>query len=152
MHKRFTFFIVSKQRLRQLAALTWYVGSFALLSKGESLLSEASVLRPGEMLPFYSGLFGILVGVIKAKYLFNESCKSNLQRIDNLSVPYIWSFFRPRFFIFLSIMVATGATLSRVAHGSYPWLIGVGIVDLSVGMALLVSSRLFWQKQAVSQR
>lgn len=107
-------------------------------------MREAIVLRPEEKWPLYAAFIGIIIGVIKATYLFNKSCKNNLERIDNLTDPYLWMFFRPRFFIFLSLMVATGATLSRLSHGNYPWLIGVGIIDLSVGIALLVSSRVFW--------
>lgn len=110
-------------------------------------MSEAYVLRPEEKWPLYSALLGIFIGVIKAIYLFNKSCKNNLERIDKLSDPNIGQFFQPRFFIFLTLMVITGATLSRLAHGSYPWLIGVGIVDLSVGVALLFSSQVFWRKK-----
>ncbi len=108
-------------------------------------MSEAYVLRPEEKWPLYSTLFAIFIGVIKAIYLFNKSCRKNLERIDKLSCPKIWQFFQPRFFLFLTLMVVTGATLSRLAHGNYPWLIGVGIVDLSVGVALLVSSQVFWR-------
>ena len=147
MFKRSSRYIVSRRTLRLLAALTWYIGSFALLSKAGSLLCEASVLRPEGKWPFYAAFLGIFIGVIKAVYLFNRSCRNNLERIDRLSAPYLWSFFRPRFFILLTLMVATGATLSRLSHGNYLWLIGVGIVDLSVGIALLVSSRIFWKKR-----
>jgi len=147
MLKRSSRFIVSRRTLRLLAALTWYIGSFALLSKGRSLLCEAFVLRPEVKWALYAAFLGVFIGGIKAIYLFNKSCRNNLERIDKLSDPYVWEFFRPRFFIFLTIMVATGATLSRLAHGNYSWLIGVGIIDLSVGMALLVSSRVFWKKR-----
>lgn len=108
---------------------------------------EAFVLRPEEKWPLYSAFIGIIIGGIKATYLFNKSCNKNLERIEKLSEPYLWQFFKPQFFVFLTIMVATGATLSRVAHGNYLWLIGVGIVDLSVGMALLISSKTFWIKR-----
>lgn len=147
MFKRSSRFIASRRTLRLLAALTWYIGSFALLSKGGRLLCEASVLRPEAKWPLYAAFLGIFIGVTKAIYLFNRSCRNNLQRIDKLPVPYIWGFFRPRFFILLTLMVTTGATLSRLSHGNYLWLIGVGIVDISVGMALFVSSRVFWKKR-----
>lgn len=147
MNNRSSRFNVSRRSLRLLAALTWYTGSVVLLAKGGSLMSEAYDLRPDEKWPIYSTFLAIVFGVIKATYLFNKSCRKNLERIDKLSYPQIWQFFEPRFFIFLTLMVVTGATLSRVAHGNYPWLIGVGIVDLSVGVALLVSSQLFWRRK-----
>ena len=138
--------IVSRRRLRQCAALTWYIGSLVLLWKGGCLLFEAHNLRPEESWIFYSVFLGISIGIIKATYLFNKSCRNNLERIGKLHNPYIWQFFRPKFFVFLTIMVVAGATLSRLAHGHYPLLIVVGVVDLSVGMALLTSSRVFWIK------
>jgi len=44
-------------------------------------------------------------------------------------------------------MILTGATLSRMAHGNYPFLIGVAIVDFSISVALLGSSYVFWRPQ-----
>lgn len=145
MNNKLSRLSVSRRSLRLLAALTWYIGGFILLVKGGSLLSEAYVLRPEAKWPLYSTLFAIFIGVIKAIYLFNKSCRKNLERIAKLSYPKIWQFFQPRFFLFLTLMVVTGATLSRLAHGNYPWLIGVGVVDLSVAVALLVSSQVFWR-------
>jgi hypothetical protein len=147
MNNRSLQFSVSEGILRLLAALTWYIGSILLLTKGGGLLSEAYTLRPEEKWPLYSTFLAIFIGVIKSIYIFNRSCRKNVERISKLSNPKIWQFFQPRFFIFLTLMVTTGASLSRVAHGHYPWLIGVGIVDLSVGVALLVSSHVFWRKK-----
>ena len=90
-------------------------------------------------------ILGLFMGLIKAKYLFNKSCKNNLDRIDSLNKPKIWQAFRPGFFLFLIIMIIAGATMSRMAHHNYAFLIGVATLDLSLATALLVSSYNFWK-------
>ena len=124
--------------------MTWYVGAVVLLYKAATLLLEALALVPGKIWPFLAAILGITIGSIKATYLFNRSCRKNLQRISALNTPYVWLFFRPVFFLFLTLMVITGTTLSRFAHGNYSLLIWVAIIDLSIGVALLMSSRVFW--------
>jgi hypothetical protein len=71
-----------------------------------------------------------------------------MARIDGLARPYPWQFFRPGFFVLLAIMISTGATLSRLAHGNSPFLISVAVLDLSIAVALLGSSFVFWQNLA----
>ena len=147
MNDKTSIFMSTRQRQRQLAALTWYVGSIVLIYKGGRLLLEAFSLMPDKSWPLYAVAMGVTVGIIKSCYIFNKSCRRNLQRINKLKKPYIWQFFRPTFFVFLFLMVILGATLSRLAQGNYSLLIWVAILDISIGTALLVSSRLFWHKK-----
>jgi hypothetical protein len=69
-------------------------------------------------------------------------------RIGVLDQPKIWHFFRPWFFVALIVMILAGATLSRLAHNNYVFLISVGILDLSIAVALLGSSYVFWKQKA----
>jgi hypothetical protein len=131
-----------------LAALVWYVGGIVLLSKGVSLLAEASLLHPGQNWPWFALVTGLVFGGLKARFLFGKSCGKNLARIAALNQPKIWQFFRPGFFVFLAMMILVGATLSRLAHDNYLFLIGVAILDLSIATALLGSSYIFWQQKA----
>lgn len=94
-------------------------------------------------------ILGLFMGLIKAKYLFNKSCKKNLARIDALNKPKFWQFFRPRFFLFLIMMIMAGATMSDLAHHNYSFLIGVATLDLSLATALLVSSYNFWKQKSL---
>ena len=142
--------VVSTHTLRILAALIWYVGSIILLIKGRSLLLEADALKPEEIWPRLAAVAGILFGSLKAKFLFNRSCQRNLDRIDALERPKVWQFFSPRFFVTLTVMISVGVTLSRLAHDNYLFLIGVGILDLSIGIALLGSSYVFWKQKAAA--
>jgi len=140
-------FVVSSRSLEVLAAIVWYGGGISLLLKGSSLLVEANALRPGQGWPWLAVVVGMLFGYLKARYLFSKSCQRNLNRIAALDRPRIWQFFRPGFFAALMIMIFIGVTLSRLAHNHYPFLIGVSILDLSIGIALLGSSYIFWQQR-----
>lgn len=144
-------FIVSHIVLKILAALVWYIGGFVLLFKGASLLLEAKVIAP-ELIWLWLVIAGaLLLGGAKARYLFSKSCRKNLTRIEALSEPKIWQFFRPGFFLALALMIATGATLSRMANGRYVPLLLVALLDLSIGIALLASSIVFWQSTPSTQ-
>ena len=137
----------STRTLKILAALLWYVGGIILVSKGSSLLIEANMLKPGQNWTWLAVVIGLFIGGLKAKYIFSKSCRKNLARIDLLSKPKVWLFFRPRFFLFLVIMIVLGATLSGMAHANYPFLISVAILDFSLATALLGSSYIFWEQR-----
>jgi hypothetical protein len=134
-----------------LAAILWYIGGFILVTKGGSLLIEAETLQPGKTWPWLAVAIGLFIGGLQAKYMFTKSCKKNLLRIDSLEEPKVWQFYRPGFFLALAIMIITGATLSRLAHGNYPFLISVGILDISLATALLGSSYVFWKLKAFAK-
>ena len=140
---------VSYRVLTIAAALVWYVGGIVLMIKGSSLLMEAEILQPDQHWPWTAAVIALLIGALKAKFLFAKSCRKNLTRIAALKQPKIWQFFRPVFFIFLLLMILTGAALSRLAHGDYPFLLGVAAVDITIAVALLGSSYVFWKGQGI---
>ena len=137
-------FDVSARTLKILAALVWYSGGIAMLLKGRSLLLEAAALRPGETWLWLAVGGGLLLGVVQARTLFLKSGRRNLRRIAALERPRAWQFFRPGFFGALAVMIAAGATMSRLAHGNYPFLLFVAGLDLAVAVSLLGSSTVFW--------
>ena len=138
-------FTVSHTILKFLAASIWYSGSFMLLRKGISLLLEAKAIHPDWLWPWLIVVGALLLGGVKARYLFNKSCRKNMVRIDALEHPQLWQIFRPGFFLMLALMIATGVMLSRLAHDRYLPLLFVALLDLSIGIALLASSIVFWQ-------
>ena len=139
---------VSARSLNILAALVWYIGGFVLVWKGGSLLAEAAALRPGLPWPWLALAAALLLGGLKARFLFSRSCHKNLTRIAALDQPRIWQFYKPGFFLFLALMVTAGATMSRLAHDNYSALLGVAILDLAIAVALLGSSYIYWQRKA----
>jgi len=145
-------FAVSGPILKVLAAAVWYVGGVMMLLKGGRLLVEAEALKPGAGWPWLAGVGGILIGLLKGKYLFSRNCRNNLVRIAALERPRVWQFFSPRFLVALAAMILTGSTLSRLAHGHYPWLIGVAALDFTIATALWWSSHVFWRHRTVVKR
>jgi len=113
--------------------------------KSWSLLVEALHLRSGAGMLLLAVVAGVGVGGLKGALLFRRSCCRNLTRIDGLERPMIWQFYRPWFFLFLVLMIAAGTTLSRMAHGNYPFLLGVAALDLTIATALLSSGVEFWK-------
>lgn len=139
---------VSRRTLNILAGVVWVVGGVVLLLKGGSLLLEASALKPAHSWPAFVIVLGLLLGGVKARFLFSRSCRKNLARIANLAKPKFWQFFKPSFFFFLALMILAGALSSRLAQGNYLLLCAVATLDLTIAVALLGSSYVFWQQKA----
>lgn len=140
--------IVSTRTLSILSAAFWYTGGIILLIKWGSLLVEVHSLKPEMYCIWIAIAVGSCIGVLKGKFIFSKCCQNNLVRIRSLAQPKVWQIFRPWFFVFLAAMITTGATLSRLAHGNYYFLIGVTILDFSIAIALLWSSNVFWKLKA----
>jgi len=141
----------SVRSLKLLAALVWYIGGAVLLLKGGSLRLEADQMRPDREWPWAAVVLGLFVGGLKARFLFRRSCEENLERIEALARPRLWQFYRPGFFLFLAVVIPAGVMLSWLAHGSYPFLIAVGLLDLSLAAALIGSSYVFWTGRNAKQ-
>jgi len=139
---------VSTRSLRILAALIWYVGGMVLLLKARSLLAEAKALQPDLIWPWLAAVAGVFLGGIKAKLVFRKACSRNLERIATLDRPRIWQFYSLKFLLALTVMILAGVTLSRLAHGNYPFLMGVAMLDFGIGIALVGSGHLYWRQGA----
>ena len=131
--------------LKRLAALVWYIGVVVLLIKSAGLFLKADGDGASSLLVILAILSGLVMGWIKAKYLFIKVCNRNLKRINDLKQPMLWQFYRIRFFVFLGLMISLGTYLSKLAQGDYLMLIALGVVELSIATALLVSSHCFWK-------
>ncbi len=137
----------SPQILKRLAALVWVIGFVVLFIKSGGLFIEAERTTPGQPLTWIAIVAGMVIGMVKAKYLFSKLCIKNLKRIDGLEQPKIWHFYRARFFIFLGTMISLGAYLSRLAQGDYYILVSLAGVEISVATALLGSCYCFWRER-----
>jgi uncharacterized membrane protein len=138
---------VSRRTLVVLAAITWFVGGFVLLAKGMTL---ALGLHSTAIAMIVASI-GVVLGLVKKKYLFNHFCERNLGRIAALETPRIWQFFRPGFFLALAAMILTGAILSRLALASDLARIFVVGLDIALAVALLGSGLLFFRRPAASR-
>ena len=139
-------FNTSTQTLKLLAALVWFSGAVVLFIKGFGMFFEAEQLNPGQLWTWLALSVGLILGSIKARYLFSRLCTKNLRRIERLSDPRLWHFYRVRFYVFLLVVSLSGLYVSQKAHGDYSMLIIMIIVDLSLATALLTSGNCFWKK------
>jgi len=141
---------VSHKTLKLLAALIWYLGPVILLNKGAELANEANLLEPQGWGRLFGWSAGIAVGLVKTRYIFLKSCRKNLARIDALTSPRLGQFYRVQFFIALASMIVLGAFLSRASQGNHTFLVAVATLDISIGTALLFSSKVFWEQGVFS--
>ena len=139
-------FYSSTRLLRLLASLVWYSGAIVLSFKSSRLLIEAYNISPNLLWIWLTVLGGLMIGAIKARYLFKRLCIKNLKRIDALKNPRLWQFYRTGFFFFLLAMIILGSFISQLAHGNYPMLITMATIEVSLATALLGSSSCFWKE------
>jgi hypothetical protein len=141
---------VSQRTLMITAAIIWYGGGISLLFKGGALIKNASASDAQSIWTYLAPILGIMIGLLKGRFLFSKSCEKNIKRIKALSNPRIWQCFRPGVLIFLAIIIPTGAWMSRAAAGNLTVLCLVGALDLSIASALLSSGIVFWKRKAFS--
>lgn len=139
---------ISARNLKRVAAAIWLSGAMVLTCKGSTLLLDAQALQAGHNWAWPAIVLGLAIGWLKVNFIFRNSCRNNLSRIMLLRAPRIWQAFRPGFLVFLAAMIVLGATLSRMAQGSYPSMMAMVVLDFSLATALLGSSHVFWQQQA----
>ena len=142
--------LVSRLTLIVIVACVWYGGGIALLFKGGSLVKDAYAIDSQSVWAYGAPLLGVIIGFVKARFIFNHACKKNIVRIRSLVNLRIWQCFRPGMLIFLAIIIPTGAWMSRAAAGNFGYLCGVAALDLSIATALLTSSLVFWKLKAFS--
>ena len=134
----------TKKTLLYLAAIVWYTGGFMLFLSGLELILQARELKAGGIWPWIFITLGIGLGVFQALYVFNVSCRKNLQRINKLENPRLWQFFRPGFFLALAVMITSGVLLDHFSQGHYFFMLIVAGVDFALTISLLGSSYIFW--------
>ena len=141
---------VSQRTLIITAAIIWYGGGIFLAVKGSALIKNAYLIDAHSIWTTMTPIVGIIIGLLKGRFLFSQSCKKNIKRINALTDPRVWQCYRPGMLIFLAIIIPTGAWMSRAAAGNYTFLCLVGALDLSLASALLSSSIVFWKLKAFS--
>jgi hypothetical protein len=137
---------VSQNTVLIIAAIVWHAGGIALLLKGSSLLKQAYEMNSEPIWTVIAALIGVVTGLAKSRFLFIRSCKKNIQRIKAIANPRVWQCFKPGLLIFLAVMIPTGAWMSKAVAGNYLFLCLVGALDLSLAVALLTSSLVFWNR------
>jgi len=141
---------VSQRTLIIIAAVIWYTGGFVLLVKGSVLINNAYLIDARSVWTTMAPILGIIIGLLKGRFLFSKSCRKNIKRIKALIDPRIWQCYRPGMLVFLAIVIPAGAWMSRAASGNFTFLCMVSALDISLACALFSSSIVFWKLKAFS--
>jgi hypothetical protein len=136
--------ITTKKSLKNISALFLISGGLILFIKGYFLLKEANQLNYDVEAISLVMASAFVIGLLKNKYLMLKFNIKNIERIENLKNPKIHQFFELKFFLYLVLMIISGALLSTLASGNYNALLIVGGIDLSLSTALLKSSTFFF--------
>lgn len=128
--------------------IVWYIGFIALSLKSYALFAEAYSIDNTVYKLIALLILGLLLSLLKTKYIFTKACRKNLARIEALDDPKIWQFYRVGFFLFLAGVISLGAWLSRMAVGDYNFLVSVGVVDMALALALFFSGFVFFGERA----
>ncbi len=136
-----------KRTLKLLAMIVWYIGFIALSLKSYALFAEAYSIDNTVYKLIALLILGLLLSLLKTKYIFTKACRKNLARIEALAEPKIWQFYRVGFFLFLAGVISLGAWLSRMAAGDYVFLVSVGVVDMALALALFFSGFVFFKER-----
>lgn len=137
----------SKSILKYIATFVWVLGGIILFLKSYSLLKQALKISSDYFAIIIVLIISFIVGLIKKKYIMSPFCIKNLYRIDGLDKPKIYEFYTLKFLFFLTLMILTGAFLSRISAGNYYALLSVGALDLALSTALLMSSVHFFKRE-----
>ncbi len=138
---------MTKNSLVNTAAFIWYCGGVVLVIKGFVMLKAAYNLDSAMLWTVITFLGGVLLGLIKAKFIFTHALKKNLKRIQNLSLPvYPWQCYRIGFFIFLAAMITLSKFMTSWSEGQYLYIQLIAALDFSIATALLSTGFIFWRK------
>lgn len=79
--------------LKILASLIWHSGFIVLFTKSAGLLLDAENINPNQLWTWLAVFSGLVIGAIKARYLYSRLCIKNLNRITALKQPNLWHFY-----------------------------------------------------------
>jgi hypothetical protein len=117
-----------------LAASIWTVVGTALLLRG------LAGLAPPER--WFLLVFGIVAGTLKSLLILDRAARKNIRRIQTCKEgSCLGGVYPPKMWGLILLMILAGRGLRAYA----PAMV-VGLVYLAIGWALLLSSRLIWQR------
>jgi hypothetical protein len=118
-----------------LAALIWSVVGFFLLTNGIVLISLKG--------HFWYAVVGLILGTVKTFFILDRVARKNVKRIEEFEDKVcIGSVYSWKTWILVAAMIVLGRFLrTTVLPGEV-----VGLIYTAVGWALMLASRLMWQK------
>lgn len=136
---------LNKKRLTIIAGGLWCIIGLVLIVRGLSLYQLAEMEQHAtEIAIAISGVISCLIGLIKGKFVLSKTAHRNKNRIYNLDNPVgLQDIFSKSFYFLIPMMIGLGVLLRSYNEylGGY---IVVAAIYCGIGMALIVSSRVYW--------
>ena len=142
---------MNKKKLIQIAGGVWiFVGVF-LIIRGIALYALAVSEQDATINEvFISVILGSIVGGVKGKFILAKTAKKNKARINGLKEPVkIGQTYAKSFYGFILGMMGLGFLL-RAMNESIGGYLVVGGIYCGIGMALMVSSLVYWNKDSAT--
>ena len=144
---------MNKKRLIKIAGGLWCVIGFFLVVRGIRLYQLAEIEQHATIFAItISGFIAGLIGLIKGKFVLSKTAHRNKNRIYKLDDPVKLKdiFSRPIYFLIPMMMTLGILLLSYNEYlGGY---IVVAAIYCGIGLALIVSSRVYWFAESEVQK
>jgi len=137
---------LGKQRLLQVAGLIWIIVGLFLIYRGSGLYNLAVVEQnTGKGALIISVILGVVIGIIKGKFVLSKTALRNRNRINQLVPPLsIHQIFSGAFYGLIAGMMVLGFLL-REFNAYLGGYVVVASIYCGIGMALIAASSVYWK-------
>ena len=137
---------MDKQRLLQVAGLIWIIVGLFLIYRGSGLYNLAVVEQnTGKGALIISVILGVVIGIIKGKFVLSKTALRNRNRINQLVPPLsIHQIFSGAFYGLIAGMMVLGFLL-REFNAYLGGYVVVASIYCGIGMALIAASSVYWK-------
>ena len=137
---------MNKQQLSQTAGCVWGLVGLFLIYRGTGLYQlAAQEQNSSQEAIIISGIIGVVVGVIKGKFVLSKTAQRNRGRINQLAPPLkVHQVFSGPFYGLIAGMMLLGFLL-RTYNTFLGGYIVVATIYCGIGMALLAASIIYWK-------
>ncbi|MDH4378638.1 MAG: hypothetical protein QE263_01860 [Vampirovibrionales bacterium] len=134
---------LGKTGLIRLAQWLWLAGGVSLLLAGVNRLS-GSMGEISQPVLLGSLVVAVIIGAAKGRFVLGKTAKRNLDRLNAITEPQkLVHVYNTRSWIMIGLMLVISASLTWFAAP----MLWRGVVNVAVGLALMVSSRVYSQPQ-----
>ena len=137
---------MGKQRLLQVAGLIWIIVGLFLIYRGSGLYNLAVIEQnTGKGTLIISVILGVVIGIIKGKFVLSKTALRNRNRINQLVPPLsIHQIFSGAFYGLIAGMMVLGFLL-REFNAYLGGYVVVASIYCGIGMALIAASSVYWK-------
>ena len=141
---------MGKQRLLQIAGLIWIVVGLFLIYRGSGLYNLAVIEQnTSKETLIISIILGVVIGIIKGKFVLSKTALRNRNRINQLVPPLrIHQIFSGPFYGLIVGMMLLGFLL-REFNSYLGGYVVVASIYCGIGMALIAASSVYWKNDSL---